>query len=145
MTGSYPDRTPTRLPRFTGMRKTLLALGLLIALPAAALDMRTGPNESALSAQPTPQNLPGDRAGPPSESQQPRDVTTRRNDDPARTAPPAGHRTMAAPGTPGGQQPDTSTGYAQPNNPIPPRPADRRDASTTGRDAGTGTGQGGGR
>ncbi len=116
------------------MRIILPALGLLIALPAAALDMRTGPNDSALGAQPTPQNLPGDRAGPPSDSQAPRDVTTRRNDDPGRTAPEAGHRTMPAPGVGNARQPETSTGYARPENSIPDRPGARRDATTTGRD-----------
>jgi hypothetical protein len=116
------------------MRTILPALGLLIALPAAAVDMRTGPNDSALSAQPTPQNLPGDRAGPPSDSGTPRDVTTRRNDDPGRTTPPQGHQTMPAPGVGNARQPEASTGYARPEESIPDRPGARRDASTTGRD-----------
>jgi hypothetical protein len=127
------------------MRSTILALALLLPAAAGAEDLRTGPNNPALSAQPTPQRLPSDRAGPPSDSSTPRDVTTQRADDPARTAPPPGHRTMQAPAVPGATQPQRSDGYAQGDSPIPSRPADRRDASTTGRDAGTGGTQGGGR
>lgn len=115
------------------MRTTLLALALLLPAPVLAQQLQTGPNAPAVGAQPTPQRLPGDRAGPPSDSNPPRDVTANRNDDPGRTTPPPGHQVLGAPPVPGAQQPSRSEGMTNPGSPIPDRPGARPDASTTGR------------
>jgi hypothetical protein len=117
------------------MRRTALTALLLLApglaaAPALGQGLRSGPNEPALSAQPPPSLTPnegGDRSGA-----EPGDPN-RRRDDPGRRAPPADHRVLGGPPVPGAQQPSASQGYATGTNPIPERPGNRPDASTTGR------------
>ena len=115
------------------MRTTILALTLLLPVAAVAQPRQSGPDAPATSAQPTPQRLPGDRAGPPADANAPRDVTANRNDDPGRTTPPPGHQVLGAPAVPGAQQPQRSEGMGSTTSPVPERPGARPDASTTGR------------
>jgi hypothetical protein len=107
---------------------TLLLLpALAVAGIASAQQLRSGPNEPAVGAQIPPTSLPneaGDRSG--AEPERPRD-------DPPRTAPPADHRVLGAPPVPGATQPEASEGFTTNRDRIPARPADRPDASTTGR------------
>jgi|GEM_PF-3204016 len=111
-------------------RPALLVLALLAPGLAAAQQTQAGPNAPALSAQPPPTLTPnegGDRSGG-----EPGDPN-RRGDDPGRTSPPPGHRVLGGPPVPGARQPETTEGRDTVRNPVPQRPGDRPDASTTGR------------
>jgi hypothetical protein len=122
-------RTRQSLPRLQGMTRLLLAL---LVLPSLALaQTRAGPDQPALSAQPPPTSLPnegGDQTGAT-----PGGDPNRLSDDPARTAPPAGHRVLGGPPVPGATQPRNSEGVTTSRDRIPERPGARPDASTTGR------------
>jgi hypothetical protein len=82
-----------------------------------------------VGSQIPPTTLPGDRSGaqPGAPGLPP--------DDPPRTAPPEGHRTLGAPPVPGATQPQASEGFTTNRDRIPPDVGQRirPDASTTGR------------
>ncbi|MGX9965422.1 hypothetical protein ACVFYP_18995 [Roseomonas sp. F4] len=109
----------------------------LLTIPALLLHLASAgaqqlDREPAASAVPPRSELPGDRAGPPSEprtgapAQQaeprpPVGVGTPPQQPPS-TEPPAGHRTMPAPEVPGQRLPESSSGAGNlGQSPIPDR------------------------
>jgi hypothetical protein len=128
------------------MRITLATLALALALPGAALaQLQSGPNAPSVGGQLPPTRMPSDPAGPSGATDQPPVGTGTPRNQPARTAPEPGHRTLTAPAVPGARQPQHSDGITGPASPIPARPGARPDASTTGRDTAPPSGQGSGR
>lgn len=115
------------------MMRTSLALATLLLLPGPAFAqdrLRSGPDAPALSAQPPPASPPRE-AGAEGGVPRPRHAP----DDPPRTAPPEGHRTLGAPSLPGAERPDASEGFFTDRDPIPPNIGERirPGGTTTGR------------
>jgi hypothetical protein len=113
------------------MRHVLLLLPALL-LPLASAGAQQLHREPAASAVPPRTELPGDRAGRPSD---PRGATTPPQAEPRppvgvgtppqqppSTEPPAGHRTLPAPAVPGQRLPQGSEGAGNlGHSPIPDR------------------------
>ncbi len=116
------------------MRYALVTLLLLApGLAAAQEELRSAPNDPAVSSRTPPSSIPGEAGGPQGGANRGASTPGRQPDDAARTAPPPGHRTLGGPPVPGATQPQSSGGFGSPGDSMPPRVGGGPDASTTGR------------